>query len=107
MENKSTATITITCWGCCKTIDKPYSNYLDCQKELDNLLEEGWIKRSFGSNAWAWFCSHDCAYNSNHARIAELWWQKHGKKNMPWIFTVSTVLVIIYMILSLAYSSVR
>jgi hypothetical protein len=69
--------ITITCWGCNKTITKSV-------KELFTILQEGWVKRSFSPTSWSWFCSHTCAYQSYHAMQAEYWWKEHNKKSVAW-----------------------
>ena len=94
--------ITITCWGCNKSVTKPYSSSIDCANQLENLLTEGWVKRYFSPKVWSWFCGHHCAYNSFHARQAELWWQQNSKKPIAWFFIVPSAIILICFVIAIA-----
>jgi hypothetical protein len=89
------STITITCWGCNKSINKPYTDPDTCQKQLEKLLAEGWVRRYFSPTAWSWFCGHVCAYHSFHAQQAEQWWKEHSKKTIPWNFILPATLLLV------------
>ena len=101
------ATLTATCWGCNKSITKPYSDFNSSLIQLESLLTEGWVKRSFGPNAWAWFCSHDCAYLSSHAQQAEQWWKEHQRKVFPWIIVLPSIAIMVCLILALFHIFMR
>jgi hypothetical protein len=94
--------ITITCWGCNKSITKSYFSPVDCAEQLENLLIEGWVQRYFSSTVWSWFCGHHCAYNSFHARQAELWWKQHGKRPIAWHFIIPSIMILICFALATA-----
>lgn len=98
----SKSNITITCWGCNKSIIKHCISFEDCYKQLDNLLLNGWVKRYFSPIVWSWFCSHHCAYNSYHARQAELWWQQNGKKSIAWFFIIPSMIILIFFVIAIA-----
>jgi hypothetical protein len=99
-NDKPTATLTATCWGCNKSITKPYSDFNSSLIQLENLLKEGWVKRFFGPNACSWFCGHDCAYLSAHAQQAEQWWKEHKQKTFPWFMVLPLVVIMICFVLA-------
>lgn len=70
------ATFTIQCWGCNKSVSRPYDSFEDEQQKIQELKNQGWQRRTFGNNinASPWFCSEDCAHNSYNAKQAEQWW---------------------------------
>jgi hypothetical protein len=88
-NSKNQSTLTVDCVGCHKSVTKPYRGLLDMQEEIDQILQEGWIKRRFSSTVWCWFCSHQCAYTSASARQMEEWWQQHSSSNDVWMVRIS------------------
>ena len=78
MSNTPTSTFTLHCWGCGKSITKPYEGIFDIEIKLQMASLEGWIKRKFGPGAEVWFCGPSCAYHSIPARQAEEWWEIHN-----------------------------
>jgi hypothetical protein len=106
-NDKPTATLTATCWGCNKGITMPYSDFNNSLSQLENLLTEGWVKRSFGPNAWVWFCSHDCAYLSSHAQQAEQWWKDHKPAIFPWIIVLPSIALIACFVLAVFHIFMR
>lgn len=78
-EEKDQSTFTLSCWGCHKEVKLPYTGAAQLQKELNNLVKGGWVKRQFATNAEPWFCGLDCAYQSIPAKQAEEWWNKQIK----------------------------
>lgn len=74
------ATFSITCWGCNKSIYRPYIDKKDFDIQINELKNEGWLRREFGPNASSWFCGEDCAYNSYHAKQAEDWWNEYNEE---------------------------
>jgi len=82
------ATFTIECWGCRRSVSRPYTDYDDSQQKLEELKAEGWCRRAFGPKGapqnWdegPWFCSKECAYSSYNAVQAEEYWRDEDFKD--------------------------
>jgi hypothetical protein len=98
----SKAHLTVTCWGCNKSVTKSYSDYNNSLSQLESLLIEGWVKRYFARNRWSWFCSHDCAYFSAHAKQAEQWYKEYRQKTIPWLFIVPSAIILVCLAIAIA-----
>jgi hypothetical protein len=77
------ATFTIQCWGCSKSVSCLYDSFDDEQQKLQELKNLGWRRRAFWSPNWdkgPWFCSDECATHSHNAQQAAKYWEEHAQK---------------------------
>jgi len=88
-----TATFTLQCWGCDKTVTRPYLDLQDMAKRSEELKAQGWRVRTFGPGASPWFCSDECEKYSYNAQEAErLWKNKDQHAGVFWVL-VSAIIV--------------
>lgn len=84
-----TAQFFMQCWGCNRSLSRPYTSQEDCDRQTQELMAQGWQRRVFGPGADPWFCSNECANNSSHAKQAEAWWAK--KKSQEEVSLYGTI----------------
>jgi hypothetical protein len=80
----SGSTITITCWGCHKSETHPMLHGEEGEKQMEELADRGWMRRSFGPSSWdkgPWFCSQECAHESYNAKQAEAYWENKDEED--------------------------
>jgi hypothetical protein len=89
--SRPSATFTIDCAGCGKSVTHPYDGAETFEFRIEQLIsKEGWVRRDFAPNARLWFCDSLCAYHSPAAVQCEEWWRKH---NQPKAFSTTKVLI--------------
>ena len=103
--SKSSATFTVDCAGCGKSVTHPYGEGLTFEFRIEQLIsKDGWIRRDFAPNARLWFCGHQCANHSYAALQCEEWWRKHNEtKPFPLYKTVILTLLTIALILWVSF----
>lgn len=85
-----TSTFYMMCWGCNRTLPRPYFGEEDYARQIQELMTMGWQRRVFGPGADPWFCSDDCAHNSANAKRAEAWWaNKKNKEEVSLYLTIA------------------
>jgi len=75
-RENTTAHFWVQCWGCNKSVCRPYDDPADVDLQLLDLMKQGWRRREFGPHASPWFCGEACATRSYNAKQAEEWWAR-------------------------------
>jgi hypothetical protein len=96
------STYTVSCGGCSISETHPINH----PEDFHLIKNNGWVRREFGPGANVWFCSNDCAYNSNYAiEVQKFWDQKHFESycksdSLFWFFAgiVAMNLLVFYII---------
>jgi len=78
--SRTSATFTVDCVGCGKSVTHPYDGATTFEFRIEQLIsKEGWVRRDFAPNVRVWFCDSLCANHSPAALQYEDWWRKHNQ----------------------------